>query len=106
MLSDNPIINLYYHNKTIYIPVGFELNRKAQCKINWIQEIRRPYFLAGITYCDNYPYDEGSNMWILELDKDEGLKPVCQPDELENLMKGDYELCETSLSTSQSQQVQ
>jgi hypothetical protein len=100
--TEHPTINLYYEDKVVYVSAGFELDYKVRAKLNWIREIERPYFLAGITYCDHYPHDEGSNLWIFELDKEEGLKAVCQPHELDTIessMRKDSESCETSSST-------
>lgn len=81
----NSIINLYHAGKVVQVPVGIE-QTYVVAKVNWIREISRPYFLIGVGYCDQYPFDEGYNVFVAALDKEVGLEVVCRAEELEDTM--------------------
>ena len=60
-------------DKCIVLPT--ELGDKL-AQLNWIRELEKPFYLGGLTFCDKYPYEEGSTEWTLESDPELGFKPV------------------------------
>lgn len=64
-------------NKVIYLPIDtIDGERQVRAQLNWIRELEHPFYLAGLTFCDHYPYDLGSTEWALESDPIEGFKPM------------------------------
>jgi hypothetical protein len=78
----NPLFNLLSDNDVIYAPIGINV-KLALAKLHWIQEISGSYFMYGISYCDEYPFDEGANVFIPALDREDGLKLICKPEEVD-----------------------
>ena len=75
---DKPALHIGHLNKVIYLPAddSCDTGEKVLARINWIREIEHPFYLAALSFCDNYPYETGFTEWILESDPVEGFKPV------------------------------
>ena len=74
----NQIHNIHSKNLFIEIPVDNGIEKKT-ARINWIQLLELPFYVAGITFMqnpDNDPYNGGSSEWILQQDATAGLKAV------------------------------
>ena len=72
------IHNICSNNIFIEVPVDNELETKI-ARINWIQLLEEPFYVAGITFMenpDNDPYNGGSSEWILQKDTVVGLKAI------------------------------
>lgn len=74
----NPIHNI--RDKNLFIEVSVDNEPKTKISvINWIQLLKEPFYVAGITFMenpDNDPYNGGSSEWILQKDTVVGLKAI------------------------------
>jgi len=68
-------INCIGLNKVVDIPLHDDSETRL-AQLNWLREVDKPYFLAGLTFCDNYPHEEGSTIWVVEMNNETGLKPI------------------------------
>ena len=76
--SMNPIHNIHNKNFFVEIPVADKEKTKI-ARINWIQLLEEPFYVAGITFTENPdhdPYNGGSSEWILQKDALVGLKAI------------------------------
>ena len=74
----NPIHSVCSNNIFIEIPVNNEGETKA-ARINWIQLLEEPFYVAGITFLGNAgndPYNSCSSEWVLQKDNVVGLKAI------------------------------
>ena len=69
------IINCINMNKVVDIPLHDGSGTRL-AQLNWLRELEKPFYTAGLTFCDKYPYNIGSTIWVVEMDKEVGLKPV------------------------------
>jgi len=64
--------------ETILIEVPIELGRRtASAKVNWLEPLLPPLYLAGLTFFGNgsHPCEGSSTIWVL-LITDEELRPI------------------------------
>ena len=75
----NPIHNIRDKNLFIEVPVDNGAEIKI-ARINWIQLLEEPFYVAGISFVHNSgndPYNGCSSEWILQKDPVIRLKAIC-----------------------------
>lgn len=74
---ESAIINVRDQDKVIGLPNLDGTTHEA--KLNWIQCLEGPYYLAGLTYIgDSFkdPMTDGLTEWMLKIDKEVGFIPL------------------------------
>lgn len=83
LLKTNGQVDVREMEVTLDLP---SLNAKKYCaQLNWLsplvdveqllKEVSQLY-LAGLTYCDAPPYDDGSTVWVVKKDAEKGFVPL------------------------------
>jgi len=68
-------------DKDIFVEVPVKFGRETRfAKINWIQLLEEPFFVAGLTLIgenseDNYK--DANTEWVLQKTDNSALKPIC-----------------------------
>lgn len=77
-MHNNKVIRL---DENLFVEIPVKLNQeKRLAKINWIQLLEDPFYVAGLSIIEENSMDsyKGSyTEWILQQDDEVGFKPVC-----------------------------